>query len=53
MYPQVLRDLAGIPDSKRIIIAIAIGYPDWEFPANSVETAREPLDDITTWCGFE
>ncbi len=53
MYPQVLRDLAGIPDSKRIIIAIAIGYPDWDFPANSVETAREPLDAITTWCGFE
>jgi nitroreductase len=53
MYPEVLRDLAGIPDSKRIIIAIAIGHPDWEFPANRVETAREPLDAITTWCGFE
>ena len=53
MYPQVLRELAGIPESKRIVIAIAIGYPDWDFPANSVETAREPLDGITTWRGFE
>lgn len=28
MYPEVLRELAGIPESKRIIISIAIGYPD-------------------------
>jgi nitroreductase len=53
MYPQVVRDLAGIPDSKRIIISIAIGYPDWDFPANRVETLREPLESTTTWCGFE
>ena len=33
MYPDVVRECAGIPDSKRIVISIAIGYPDWEFPA--------------------
>ena len=53
MYPRVLRDAAGIPESKRIAISIAIGYPDWDFPANRVETAREPIDAITSWCGFE
>jgi len=53
MYPDVLRDLAGIPGSKQIIISIAIGYPDWDFPANQLKTAREPVDSITTWCGFE
>jgi len=53
MYPDVLRDSAGIPGSKQIVISIAIGYPDWDFPANTLKTAREPVDSITTWCGFE
>jgi nitroreductase len=52
-YPQVLREYARIPDSKRIIMAIAIGYPDWDFPANKVETEREPIDNITAWLGFD
>ena len=53
MYPDVVRKFADIFESKRIIIAIAIGYPNWDFPANRVETTREPVGSITTWCGFE
>jgi nitroreductase len=52
MYPQVLRKHAHIPESKRIIAAIAIGYPDWDFPANKVETERELVKNVTTWLGF-
>lgn len=52
LYPEVVRNLAGIPDSKRLIISIAIGYPDWDFPANKVETEREAVDNLTTWVGF-
>lgn len=52
-YPDVVRKYTGIPQSKRIIICIAIGYPDWEFPANKLESKREPVDSITTWCGFD
>jgi len=53
MYPEVLRKYAHIPESKRIIAAIAIGYPDWDFPANKVESAREPIKNVTTWLGFD
>jgi nitroreductase len=53
MYPEVLRKFAGIPESKRIIISLAIGYPDWDFPANKIETTREPVENFTTWCGFD
>lgn len=53
MYSGVLRELAGIPDSKRIIMSIAIGYPDPDFPANALETEREPAENVTTWLGFE
>ena len=51
-YPDVLRRFAGIPESKRIIISVAIGYPDWSFPANKLESVREPVESLTTWCGF-
>jgi nitroreductase len=53
MYPEVLRQYAGIPESKRILAAIALGFPDWDFPANRLESTREPVDNITSWCGFE
>lgn len=53
MYPEVLRKFCTIADAKRIIIAIAIGYPDWDSPVNQLETPREAVDTITTWCGFE
>ncbi len=53
MYPEVLRQYAGIPESKRILAAIALGFPDWDFPANRLESTRELVDNITIWCGFE
>jgi nitroreductase len=52
-YPEVVRKHTGIPESKQIIISIAIGYPDWDFPANKVESEREPVESITIWCGFD
>jgi len=53
MYDQVWRKYANIPDSTRLIEGITIGYPDWDFPANKMVTPREPVDNITTWLGFE
>jgi nitroreductase len=53
MYPEVLRKYAHIPEPKRIIAAVAIGYPDWDFPANKVESEREPIKNVTTWLGFD
>ena len=53
MYPEVIRKYTGMPESKRIIICIPIGYPDWDFPANRLESKREPVEAITTWCGFD
>jgi nitroreductase len=53
MYPDVLRKHGHIPESKRIIAAVAIGYPDWDFPANKLESKREPIRNVTTWLGFD
>ena len=53
MYPEVLRKYGQIPESKRIIAAVAIGYPDWDFPTNKLESEREPIRNVTTWLGFD
>lgn len=53
MYPDVLRKHLNIPDSKRIIISVAIGYPDENFPANRLESSREAVETISEWYGFE
>ena len=53
MYPEVLRESCNIPETKQIIMAIAVGYPNWDFPANRLETTREAVDTLTRWCGFD
>ena len=52
-FPEAVRKYTGIPESKRQVISIAIGYPDWDFPANKIESKREPLENVVTWCGFD
>lgn len=52
MYPDVIRKFISIPESKRLSICLTIGYPDWDFPANKVQSEREPVENIATWCGI-
>jgi len=52
-YPDVLRKVLGIPDSKLIVLGIAAGYPDWNDPINQLRSEREPLDSLATWYGFD
>lgn len=53
MYPEVVRRHAGIPASKRLIIAIAIGFPDSDDIANTITSTREPVENTTQWIGFD
>lgn len=48
-YHRGIREILGIPMNKQPIIGIALGYPDTNFPANSVVAPREPLEQITKW----
>jgi nitroreductase len=52
MYPEVVKKFAGIPESKRLLIAISMGYPDEKAPANTVASTRVPVDSLITWIGF-
>lgn len=51
-YPDVVREVADIPRSKKLAIGIAIGYPDWDLPANKFRSSREPLEKIVFWRGL-
>jgi nitroreductase len=53
LFSDVVRKYTDIPESKRMMIAIAIGYPNWDFSANRLESTRVSVDNITTWYGFE
>jgi nitroreductase len=53
LYSDVVRKYTDIPESKRMMIAIAIGYPNWDFSANRLESTRVSVENITTWYGFE
>ncbi|MFC1926148.1 nitroreductase [Chloroflexota bacterium] len=53
LYPDVVRKFIKIPDSKMIVMCITVGYPDWDFPANKLETPREPVENIVNWYGFD
>ncbi len=51
-YPDIIRGLLGISDSKNIIIGVAIGYPDPDALVNSCPRSRLPLKDFAQWHGF-
>lgn len=52
-YPDVLRSLLNLPESKRMVLGIALGYPDLSSPAATFRSSREPMEALVTWHGFD
>lgn len=52
-YERGLRRYLELPANKKVVCGIAIGYPDWNFPANHVISEREELEHIVNWYGFQ
>ncbi len=48
-YPDALRKALDIPLSKRLIVSIAIGYPDWDAAANQFRSDRESIATLVSW----
>lgn len=44
-YPEIIREQLGIGEDMRILCGVSIGYADPDFPANSLEVPRSPLED--------
>ncbi len=51
-WPNMIRELLDIPQSKVFILGIAIGYPDMESPVNNVPRIRMPVEEWVHWHGF-
>jgi nitroreductase len=52
MQSPVVREHAAIPEDQVIMICVAMGYPDDEFPANAVVSQRKSLDEAVHFVGF-
>ncbi|MFC1823289.1 nitroreductase [Thermodesulfobacteriota bacterium] len=52
LWPDYLREFLQLPDTKFIVLGIALGYPDLEARINTFERIRESLETVTRWYGF-
>jgi nitroreductase len=48
-YPEILRKHFPVPNTKRILMGVALGWPDKDDPVNRFERKRAPLDEIVQW----
>ena len=53
MQSDVVRKYAEIPDDQNIMICIAMGYPDEDFPANDVRSTRADNSKLISYIGFD
>lgn len=48
-YPDIVRKHLNIPGSKKLVMGIAIGYPDRDSPYNRYKSGRENPDVLIRW----
>lgn len=53
MQSPVVREHAGIPDDQVIMKAVAMGWPDPDFPANPVKITRRSVAEAARFVGFD
>jgi nitroreductase len=50
-YPDLLKEIASIPQDRRIIMGVALGYPDLSAPVNCFDRQRAEIHELVTWIG--
>ena len=48
-YAKQVKEFLQIPESKRLIVGMSIGYPDMEMPINQLPTDRVETAELVTW----
>jgi len=51
MYPEIAREVFSIPETKRLVMGAALGWPDPDAPVNSFERNRGHLEEFVRWVG--
>jgi len=52
VYSDVIKKHTGITQDKEVVMGIAMGYPDPDFPANANISKRAPFDETISLVGF-
>lgn len=45
-YARYIKDFLAIPQSKRLVLGLSTGYPDWDSPVNSLRPDRVSVEEI-------
>ena len=53
MQSPVVREHAAIPEDQVIMTAVAMGWPDPDFPANPVKISRRTVEEAARFVGFD
>ena len=51
MYPEIAREVFSIPETKRLVMGAALGWPDTQAPVNSFKRNRGHLEEFVKWVG--
>lgn len=49
MYPEIAREAFSIPDEKRLVMGVALGWPDTEAAVNTFERYRARPEECVRW----
>jgi nitroreductase len=48
-YARDIKRFLAIPETKRLVLGISIGYPDLEAPVNKLRTDRIATEELVQW----
>jgi nitroreductase len=48
-YAREIKKFFGLPDSKKLVICISMGYPDEKAKLNSYHSVKQKPDEFTKW----
>ena len=48
-YADEIKELLNIPENKKVVIGVALGYPDRENPMSQFKSSRADLSELVRW----
>ena len=48
-FDDEIKEMLNIPEEKRVVIGVAIGYRDPDAPINQSRSKRAPLSELIKW----
>jgi nitroreductase len=48
-YADEIKDLLNIPENKKVVIGVALGYPNQENPMSQFRSSRADINELVRW----